>query len=400
MRPSEELINAIKNSKLWNKKKLREQVCRFCEIEDRRIENLEENIRNNNNLLLTYEIRMQELQKKVFETNNALNELKSQMVDLCKNIVGNNDYINNHIVNHKLLEENIRNNNEQLCKMQHSLRYVEGLQERLDEYLKYCLSIKNELKSMRSNEAKIDDNRFEDDKVHTEKVVNTIPEQEYSKIDYFDFEDHFRGSREKIKEVQFQYLKYFEGKRNVLDLGCGRGEFLELLKEHGINAIGIDFYGEFIEYCKLNKLIAIEGDAIAYLNQVDSTDGIFAGQLVEHLDTNQIIELCRLAYNKLTKGSYIVLETPNPTSLAIYSHAFYIDPSHQKPVHPLTLKYYMEKAGFKDIEIIYTESSKLPVKIPTLNIEKIDNINEFNASMKEIEKLLFGSQDYAIVAKK
>ena len=94
------------------------------------------------------------------------------------------------------------------------------------------------------------------------------------------------------------------------------------------------------------------------------------------------------------------METPNPTSLAIYTHAFYIDPSHKKPVHPLTLKYFVEKAGFRDVEILFTESSKLPIKIPKIKLNDSENEQEFNKAMKIIQDTLFGSQDYAIIAKK
>ena len=92
------------------------------------------------------------------------------------------------------------------------------------------------------------------------------------------------------------------------------------------------------------------------------------------------------------------METPNPTCLAIYSHAFYIDPSHNKPVHPLTIKYILEKSGFKNIEIIYTDTSKLPVSIP--EISGIEEADKFNEVMHMISELLFGSQDYAVIAKK
>ena len=96
-------------------------------------------------------------------------------------------------------------------------------------------------------------------------------------------------------------------------------------------------------------------------------------------------------------GGCIIIETPNPTSLSIYTNAFYIDPSHIKPVHPLTLQYFLEKAGFTDVEIIYTEQSRPPHSIPELKISGGES-EEFNKAMKKVSDMIFGSQDYAAVA--
>lgn len=234
--------------------------------------------------------------------------------------------------------------------------------------------------------------------VEAEQDGSKLEENVYSGIDYFDFENYFRGSMELIKRNQKQYVKYFKGKSNVVDLGCGRGEFLELLNENDINAKGVDLYEEFVEMCRMKELDVICDDALHFLRMQDKVGGIFAGQLIEHLTVNQLVELCGLAYEKLEEDAYIIMETPNPTCLAIYSHAFYIDPSHNKPVHPLTVKYILEKSGFTDIEIIYTDTSRLPIEIP--DIGGIEGADRFNNSMHMVSEVLFGSQDYAVVAKK
>lgn len=220
---------------------------------------------------------------------------------------------------------------------------------------------------------------------------------DYDCIDYFDFENHFRGSIDSIKKAQEIYLPYFRGKKNVLDIGCGRGEFLSLMKDNGINAVGVDIYEPYVDYCNMKDLSAVCGDGAEYLAHCGEVDGIFLGQVVEHLKIHQIVNICSAAYEKLPKGGCIVIETPNPTSLAIYTNAFYIDPSHVKPVHPMTMKYCLEKAGFTNTEIIYTESSKPPFAIPEL---KIDGAGEFNEAMDKVSSLLYGSQDYAIIAVK
>ena len=287
-------------------------------------------------------------------------------------------YINARLEINPQIDENLRNNN-------HRIDVLESRADMLD------VKVKSSAKQVVIAAA---------DSETATAVVQPQLENEYSCIDYFDFENHFRGSREAIKEVQKQYISYFEGKNNVVDLGCGRGEFLELLKECHINAIGVECYTEFAEYCKMKGLSVVEDDAITYLEKQEKVGGIFAGQLIEHLKVNQIVRLCELAYEKLEEGAYVVLETPNPMSLAIYTHAFYIDPSHNKPVHPFLMEYFMKKAGFKDVEIVFTESSKYPMDIPKLAGHGDENIEAFNQSMEEVSRTLFGSQDYAVVARR
>lgn len=195
-----------------------------------------------------------------------------------------------------------------------------------------------------------------------------------------------------------EYLPYFKNRKYVIDLGCGRGEFLELMKENGINASGVDLYKPFVNECQKQGLKVQHGDALQYLRQSDKIDGIFVGQLVEHMKIAQILQLCQRAYDRLEDGGVLIIETPNPMSLAIFTHAFYIDPSHNKPIHPLTLQYLLYKAGFKKADILFTENSKLNEQIPNLNGLNIENLQEFNESMNKVTKLLYGSQDYAIIA--
>lgn len=229
--------------------------------------------------------------------------------------------------------------------------------------------------------------------------VSPVHTDSYSLIDYFDFENHFRGSREHIKKVQQIYLPYFAGKKNVLDLGCGRGEFTELLKENGVGVTGIDLYEPYVMYMKSLGLPVKLGDALEYLRETKSTDGIFMGQVVEHISIDMIVSICRLAYEKLEDGCCLIMETPNPRSLAIFTECFYMDPSHQKPIHPYTLKYIAEKSGFSRVDILYTESSRMPLSIPALKAGDPD-FEQFNNAMQHVSELLYGSQDYSVIARK
>ena len=106
------------------------------------------------------------------------------------------------------------------------------------------------------------------------------------------------------------------------------------------------------------------------------------------------LALCRTAFEKLAPGGVLILETPNPRSLAVYTNAFYLDPSHVKPVHPLTMQYLLQKEGFKDVQLLFPEQSRPPQRIPAL-----DGAPEaFNEAMQTVSDTLYGAQDYAVIA--
>ncbi len=358
-------------------------------------ESLAENVRN-----LNTQMENQEKGQEVLEENvQNLNAQMESQESLAENVRNLNAQMENQEKKQEALEENIRSlntifqdHNKVTDNLQNNNFVIEKISSTL-EMLKVKFAMFEKVNELQHNNSIVFD---DSDGKANEKLISK--EDTYSGIDYFDFENYFRGSIEQIKRNQQQYLKYYEGKSNVIDLGCGRGEFLTLLSENGIKSKGVDLYEEFVQMCTMNGLDVVCDDALRFLHTQRKVGGIFAGQLIEHLTINQLVELCNIAYEKLEEDAYIIMETPNPTCLAIYSHAFYIDPSHNKPVHPLTIKYILEKSGFKNIEIIYTDTSKLPVSIP--EISGIEEADKFNEVMHMISELLFGSQDYAVIAKK
>lgn len=297
---------------------------------------------------------------------------------------------------------NLLSDNE--CKFAKFMEYQEQLNA------EFC-KLRDEVAHLRTENAQLRAETISSRKqLHRELILfqeklqlgDSSTENIYSGIDYEAFENHFRGSEEDIKARQQIYVPYFQGRKNVLDLGCGRGEFLELLKERDIPAIGIEQFPPFVQKCKDKDLTIKMQDAVVYVhNLMDcSIDGIFASQLAEHLKTSALVQLCNDAYHKLQSGGCLIFETPNPSCLAIYSHAFYIDPSHNKPVHPLTLEYILKNAGFRKIEFLYPESSTLGYRLPLLDVDKVENAVEFNIGINRISDTLFGYQDYAIIAYK
>jgi len=224
---------------------------------------------------------------------------------------------------------------------------------------------------------------------------------------YFLFEERFRGSREEIKQRQLAFLSYFEKCSHVIDIGSGRGEFLEILKDHDIGGIGVDSDSDMVEYCRSHQLDVEHSDAIAYLETLKdkSLDGIFIDQVVEHLEPEYLIRLLALCYRKLKNGYYIVIETVNPLSLVSFFN-FYLDMSHQKPVHPYTLKFLLESSQYREIELKYY--SEIPEKAKLRKIYQSDPCTEnerkfldnYNYNIDLLNLLLWGPMDYAAIGKK
>jgi len=239
-----------------------------------------------------------------------------------------------------------------------------------------------------------------------EKRSDEMLSSQVTGLNYFIFEDRFRGSRNDTKAKQLKFVKYFEGCKNVLDIGCGRGEFLELLKDNGISGHGIDIDEDMVRYCRSRDLNVEKLDAVSYLNQLEdkSLDGIFIDQVVEHLDPDYLIKMIDLCYKKMLFGAYIIMETVNPLSLLSLAD-FYMDMSHKRPVHPETLKFLMSAAGFRETVAQFYEPA---VEGGRLRYIDADGLAEKERSLADIinrntdmlNNMVFGPQDYAAIGKK
>jgi SAM-dependent methyltransferase len=223
-------------------------------------------------------------------------------------------------------------------------------------------------------------------------------------FDYFGFEERFRGSEEDIKERQRVYVEFFKEVQPVLDIGCGRGEFLELLTEAGIKAKGVDLDLDMVLYCQEKGLDVVREDAFTYLESLpdDSLGGLFAAQLVEHLEMTRIIELVNLCHRKLQVGGFLILETPNPVCLAVFSRSFYMDFSHIRPIHPEAMKFLFESAGFHNLQVKFSSPVEPSMRIPPLPgvAADVQAAEEFNRRIERLNELLYGFQDYAVIGKK
>jgi O-antigen chain-terminating methyltransferase len=224
------------------------------------------------------------------------------------------------------------------------------------------------------------------------QIQNMLKEEEHL-FDalYVSFEDQFRGTREDVKERQKIYLPYIDqagaGTKDslILDVGCGRGEWLGLLKERGYAAKGVDINRVMVEQCKELGLDVIESDVIEFLQkQKKNNFGSITGfHIIEHLSLKKLIALFDESLRVLKPGGMVIFETPNPENLIVGSNNFYTDLTHRRPIPSQTLQFFIESRGFNNLEIL---------KLHRNEGQKIDN--------ELLQHLLFGEQDYAVIGYK
>lgn len=223
----------------------------------------------------------------------------------------------------------------------------------------------------------------------------------YNLFDYKEFTDKYRGSEQSIKEKLFIYKKYVENLNTVVDIGCGRGEFLSLLTDWGSqDSFGFELNYAFYKKALSEGLKVFYGDGVEYLdnNANLNLDGIFCSQMIEHLSLEELLTFINGASKNLRKGGMLIFETPNPKTLFVHTNSFVLDPTHQKFVHPETAKSILEANGFKVIDILFI--SPHDQNVAEISSTYIDNLEEFNKSIRKLNDLLYGAQDYSIIAEK
>lgn len=213
------------------------------------------------------------------------------------------------------------------------------------------------------------------------------------------FEEVFRGSADELRSRYSDLAKQLDGCSPVVDLGCGRGEFLDLLASQGIESIGIEVDPRLVESLQSRGLRAEHADAISWLRRAEheSLGGISMIQVIEHLTPQEVVDFVVLARKKLRRGGKVIVETLNPQSLYIYARAFYVDPTHHNPVHPAYLTFLFKEAGFEGLDIDWRsppadQEVLQPVDGPDRMIAGV------NANFSRLNSLLFGPQDYALIA--
>jgi O-antigen chain-terminating methyltransferase len=229
---------------------------------------------------------------------------------------------------------------------------------------------------------------------------------------YVGFEDAFRGSDAAIEERLRAYVPLFDGRTDVLDVGCGRGEMLSALKAARIGARGIDLNAEMVAVARERGLDATSADAVGYLSSLpdESLDGLIATQVLEHLEPSYLMRLLDSAARALRPGSPIVLETINPACWLAFFSSYIRDFTHVRPVHPETLQYLLRASGFERVEIQYSAPVPDHVKMKTVDLPAevhassdptsramVHIAHAINANAAILNSLLFTYLDYAAI---
>lgn len=211
---------------------------------------------------------------------------------------------------------------------------------------------------------------------------------------YRAFEDQHRGSRELIKSRLAKYQPFIAPLATLhpggktFDLGCGRGEWLELMVEAGFTPVGVDLDADMLEACRERGLPVFQGDAIEYLAALDSNSHVLisAFHVVEHVSFEQVRRIVSEALRVLKPGGLLILETPNPENIVVAGCNFYLDPSHKQPIPSELLSFLAEHAGF--------------ARVKRLRLQEAPALQDEGARIHLLDVLGGVSPDYAIVARK
>jgi O-antigen chain-terminating methyltransferase len=212
---------------------------------------------------------------------------------------------------------------------------------------------------------------------------------------YVSFEDRFRGPRDEIKHRLAFYLPLVRdlpgtSDRPVVDVGCGRGEWLELLQENGFAAAGVDLNERMVAQCTERGFAAVHGDAIAHLRSLaeGSCRAVSGFHIIEHLPFDVLMALLTETYRVLQPGGIAIFESPNCKNISVGASTFNLDPTHRNPVFPETAQFMLESQGFADVRLEYL-SSGTPAAFRSSD--------EDSAALRE---LFYGPQDFAVIGRK
>jgi O-antigen chain-terminating methyltransferase len=227
-------------------------------------------------------------------------------------------------------------------------------------------------------------------------------------FDHYDFSRKHRGSEEELVRRMAKYAVLFGPVGRVLDVGCGRGEFLEACREAGVGAYGIETDPDMVSRCRMKALEVHEADVLEHLRGLEdrSLDGIFMAQVIEHLTSSEIVDFVRLAAEKMRRGATIIVETINPDTFSALRW-FWMDPTHRQPVSPGLLRFLFEDAGFTLRDVLFSSPvpeeealQRLPESAVAATGGDREAVRAYNQNVEKLNRVLFGEQDYAIIAER
>ncbi len=214
-------------------------------------------------------------------------------------------------------------------------------------------------------------------------------------MDYELFAERFGGLEAQVRAQAATFLPRFAGAKRVLDIGSGRGTFLALAKEHGIGAYGVDQDERLVARCGAAGLEAYRIDAEEHLRSLPdgALDGIFAVHFAEHVLPGRLLEILHECKRVLRPGAFCVMATPNPATLTVGAHSFWLDPTHRKPLPPEAFRFYLQISGFEPVEVLTYNPSEERLAEDGLAGAALANARLLN-------RTLYGDRDYAVIGRK
>jgi 2-polyprenyl-3-methyl-5-hydroxy-6-metoxy-1,4-benzoquinol methylase len=237
-----------------------------------------------------------------------------------------------------------------------------------------------------------------------ERAAGTVAVQPRASAipDYFAFEVQMRGLSKDVRARQHRYVGALQDCAPVLDVGCGRGELIGLLREAGVEARGVDADCDMVRHARAEGLQVEQADAIEYLRAVPrgSLGAVFSAQVVEHLPPPVLLRFLELAATRLRPDGLLLIETINPLSpLALRN--YFADLTHAQPLVPETLSLLAQHAGFRDVEITYLNApGERLVDVELPDGEEFDGTRRaVSANVRRLNEVLFAPLDYALSAR-
>ena len=343
--------------------------------------------------------RINQLENQFMSGQKELNRKINQQELLFNEKVNQQELLFNEKVNQQELLFNEKVNQQELLFQQELQLLKTKLHTKadviqFDEYLQTVNYAKEYMKISATNMKTLIDEAKK--RLPIEIDVKKLIAEEQHEFDalYVEFEDKFRGTRADIKQRMEVYLPYLlklpseKEQIEILDVGCGRGEWLELLKENNYHAKGIDLNAIMVSLSQGFDLDTKKIDVIEHLKLLEdeSLSMITGFHIIEHLPFDVLMDMYKECYRVLQKGGMIIFETPNPENLLVSAHYFYTDPTHINPLVPATTQFLVEYSGFKDIEV--------------KRLHKYSQYNPINIDNEFLEKHFNNEMDYSVIGYK
>jgi len=239
------------------------------------------------------------------------------------------------------------------------------------------------------------------------ELITEMGQEDYG-FSYYACGERVGGAAEVERALYAPFVELFTGCQDVLDLGCGKGVFLSLLRGKGISGRGVDLDEDMVAACRGAGQTVVQMEALAYLESLadESVGGIFSSHLIEHLPKRKMVRFLELCHPKLRPNAPLVIVTPNAAGLSIFHQTFYKDITHRQPIHPEALRFLLEATGFHDIQVRFLSATPEEQRLRLCDLDNAADesqraiLESMNDNLRKLNALLFGDLDCAVTAVK